>query len=265
MEPIRFEEYLREWIKGIRFEIDFWDKLMKSRGKIGGDRDIFEFRISPHTPFLLEKELEREYTKFLDVGSGPFSNCGAVTIQKKISIKAIDPLAEIYKKLKHKYDVESPIIPETGMVELLSDQFEENMFDVVHMSNSLDHCFDPIEGIKQMLYVCNQGGKIILRHNENEAEHAHYSGFHQWNVCLDRGEFIIWRPGEKINVGNEISEWAVVERAEIAREEILHTTWTHNRFVIRKKKDILLEKNKYRGKIANVFLEEICHMKEAEA
>lgn len=49
----------------------------------------------------------------------------------------------------------------------------DGSFDVVHMSNALDHCFDPIFGLMQLISVCKIGGKVILRHNENEALNEH--------------------------------------------------------------------------------------------
>lgn len=255
-----FEAYFKEWLKGIKYEIDFWNKLMETGGVCGGSPDVYEMRISKETPFFLEEEIENENPRFCDVGSGPFSNCGYKSKYKDLEIVAVDPLASAYEQLKRKWNVSSPITPISGMVEILNVQFESNQFDIVHMSNALDHCFDPIEGILQLLNICKVGGKVILRHNENEAEHAKYKGFHQWNIHLEDGKFIIWRDDERIDVGEQIKEFAIIEKAEMSCEKVLSSNWTHNKFVIRKIKDVSISESKYLKCIVPLFLEEICKL-----
>lgn len=266
MDVNEYEAYVEEWFRGIDFEIRFWDKLMETGGRCGGDPEVYKLRISPETKFSLESEIETDVTEFCDVGSGPFSNCGVCTDKTDLKITAVDPLAKVYEALKKKHGVVSPINPVTGMVELLGNQLEKNRFDIVHMSNSLDHCFDPIEGIKQMLRICKVGGKIILRHNENEAEHAKYQGFHQWNIHVENGKFYIWRKDIKIDVAEEIKEFAQIEKAEMAEEVGYGSRWVHNKVVIRKIKDIDIENNEYMNVLVTKFLEEICvlHMKNNE-
>lgn len=257
---MEYKEYLEKWIQGIPSEIKFWDKLMESRGKVGGSEYVFNFRIAPDTPFLLEDELEHCETTFLDVGSGPFSNCGIKTSKTNLFFTAVDPLATIYQKIKIKHNISSPITPLAGTVEMLGEQFDKNSFDIVHISNALDHCFDPMEGIRQMLYVCKIHGKLILRHNANEAEKNHYRGLHQWNIEIEEGKFILWNKDMKIDVGEEIKDFAIVEKAQVAQEKILDSNWTYIKIVIRKVKDFELIKNKYSNIIIQSFLEEICKL-----
>ena len=251
-----YDDYINKWLAGIHSEVLFWDRLMESRGAKGGNPQIFKLRISADTPFTLEKEIEHENSTFCDVGSGPFSNCGYLT-NSRLTFVAVDPLAFIYEELKRRHGINSPVAPITGMVETLGDQFGQNRFDIVHMSNSLDHCFSPIDGIFQLLFVCKVGGKVILRHNENEAEHAHYKGFHQWNITIENNRFILWRPGERLDVGNLIHEFASVEKAELVQEELLDTSWKHNRFVLRKNKEFNLTHKNYQSVIICKLLEQI--------
>ena len=84
--------------------------------------------------------------QFIDVGSGPFSRCGIATEKVKLEGIAVDPLADIYTILKKKNGLENGIDLRIGFVELLDKQFEKNIFDLVHMSNALDHSFDPVFG-----------------------------------------------------------------------------------------------------------------------
>lgn len=129
-----------------------------------------------------------------------------------------------------------------------------NYYDIVHMSNALDHCFDPLEGIYQLLTVVKVGGKIILRHNDNEAEHEKYTGFHQWNLTIVNGEFQIWRKGVRpINVQNIIKEVAEVEIAEVCEEKLFDDVWKYNKIIIRKTHEFD-SKFKYAGKVMELLL-----------
>ena len=76
---------------------------------------------------------------------------------------------------------------------------------MVYMRNSLDHSFDPLRGLQELLYICKVGGKIILQHAENEAVNQKYSGLHQWNLSLQNEEksFVIWSGNEHY----DICEW----------------------------------------------------------
>lgn len=260
MNTKNYEKYIEEWLKGIEFEINFWDKLMETEGRCGGDPEVYKLRLSPETRFALEDDIETEETAILDIGSGPFSNLGVYTDKTRLKLTAVDPLAKVYELIKSKYKIVSPINPVTGMVEILSRQFERNQFDIVHMSNSLDHCFDPMEGIKQMLAICKVGGKIILRHNENEAEHAKYQGFHQWNIHVEEGRFYIWRNNIKIDVAEEIKGFAEIEQAEMVETVESDSRWIHNKVVIRKTNDICVEDNGYSNILIVKFIEEICRL-----
>lgn len=177
-----YEHYLDSWLNGIVDEIRFWDTFFSTKGSICKvTEEEWKEVISYERQFTLEDDLELLNTKFLDVGSGPYSSCGSLTKKTNLELYAVDPLASVYKKLKEQHDIKTSIVPETAMVENLSAWFQENTFDITHMSNSLDHSFDPMLGIWQMLWVTKIGGKVILRHHQNEAENENYIGFHQWN------------------------------------------------------------------------------------
>ena len=127
-------------------------------------------------------------------------------------------------------------------MEALDSQYPENSFDMVHMSNSLDHSFDVIMGIYQLLYICKIGGKVILRHAENEAENEGYQGFHQWNLSLKNPEnsFIVWREGIRIDVPEIFQEYADIE-LYCGKGEC-----PFNKVVFTKRKPVKIPDNKYR-------------------
>ena len=203
-----FEEYLEKWLDGIKSEIIFWKHFIDTKGSEW--KTDWNNLISNDRDFCLDNYVETTATKFLDVGSGPFSSCGIKTEKTDLHLMAVDPLAFAYQILKTKADITTGIMPEYAMVERLHEKFDENTFDIVHMRNSLDHAFNPLLGIIQLLFICKINGKIILQHARNEAENENYIGFHQWNLCGKGTDFIIWRKGIAYNVSEIIEKYADV-------------------------------------------------------
>lgn len=235
-----FKEYFNKWLSGLESEIEYWKLYMEEQG--GVSFYGYEEMISATKKFELEDDISSEYYgkeyKFLDVGAGPFSRCGRITEKVKLNFLSIDPLASAYSLLKEKNGIDNGIRLETGFVELLNRKFDQNTFDMVHMSNSLDHCFDAVYGIYQLLYVCRIGGKVILRHSENEAEKAGYNGLHQWNLSLHNEEntFLIWRNYEKYDIQQLFQEYADIK----LYPDLIDGRWKYNKVVLEKRKDIIL-------------------------
>lgn len=254
-----YEKYLKTWLAGLGNEINFWNSYMKDEGDIY----FYGFRttISPERPFDLEKDIPvdmygKEY-KFIDVGSGPFSKCGKITDKVLLNAISVDPLAYAYRILKDKYNVENGIRLESGFVELLDKIFEPNTFDMVHMSNSLDHSFSAVDGIYQLLNICKIGGKVILRHAENEAERASYGGLHQWNLSLYNKEnsFVIWRQNERYDICKIFQEYADFELIPSVIDE--DEQWIYNKVVMTKKKNIEIPINSYYDIMLNLIYKEL--------
>jgi hypothetical protein len=201
-----YTKYLTDWLDGIVSELAYWNGFIESN--VSRPSDMWENIISNNRSFEFDEYVNSEKTVFLDVGSGPFSAIGTNTAKTNLEFHAVDPLAFIYNGLKKKNNIDTGTIPEFAFVEKLTEKFGINKFDIVHMSNALDHAFNPVIGIYQMLTICKINGKVILQHYENEAEIEKYEGFHQWNLCIENHDFFIWRPGTKINVTQSIKEYA---------------------------------------------------------
>ena len=137
--------------------------------------------------------------RVLDVGAGPISKLGNLVNGKPIHLRACDPLALVYSALAEKAGV-TPYTPtEYALSERLCDRYQHNFFDMVHMSNALDHAIYPVYGLCSMLSVCKIEGTVILNHKENEAECAEYDGLHQWNISEDSGDLICWNKEGVLN------------------------------------------------------------------
>ena len=203
-----YKDYVLKWISGIQNEIDYWDSYMETRGALYQKEAEFKEYTDLNRTFLLENEISAPVVHVLDVGSGPFSTCGLKTDQAKLHLTAVDMLSPVYQQLKRQHGIQSDITPVFGLMDTLEQQFGAETYDIVHISNALDHTFDPMMAIWQLLAVCKIGGKLILEHHQNEAEAAGYQGLHQWNCTLENGKFEIWNLSDRIDVAKNVGDYA---------------------------------------------------------
>jgi SAM-dependent methyltransferase len=118
---------------------------------------------------------------------------------RTIEITAIDPLAEEYDRSLAATGHAPLVRTIFGDAEKLVPQFGENAFDFVWAQNCVDHMVDPFIAIEQMLKVVKPGRFVMLEHAVNEGETMAYDGLHQWNLCIQDGRFVIWRPDRRVD------------------------------------------------------------------
>src|SRR6185312_12382497 len=99
--------------------------------------------------------------QILDVGCGPITNIGYVLPGVDVQITAVDPLSGVYSKLLAGCDLTPPAPTQFATAEDLSAFFDAEAFDLVHCCNALDHSFDPLRGLRQMVHVTKVGGTIF--------------------------------------------------------------------------------------------------------
>jgi SAM-dependent methyltransferase len=190
------------WSKGVKHEILFWRSWVAARG--GQWSWDFTTRLDPEYPAqglvdTLLNDLQGDL-KVLDVGAGPLSVVGKTHKGRSIALSATDPLADFYSSILEKHEIVAPVPTQFATAEDLSLFFDDSSFDLVYCQNALDHSFDPIRAIVEMLRVLKVGGRIALNHHENEAENENYVGFHQFNFTKEENDFVIWNKTEKLNV-----------------------------------------------------------------
>jgi SAM-dependent methyltransferase len=201
------------WEDGKADEELFWARWIETKGSEWPDD--FQERMDPTTELAphLSKELqvpEGRIPVILDVGAGPMTVVGKRWHGEAIVLVAVDPLAKTYERLLAQSGVTAPVRTITAQVERLSESFEADFFDLVHIRNALDHSYDPLEGIKQMLTVVRKGAPAVLWHFRNEAVSANYGGFHQWNVDERDGRMLLWNKATMIDVNDELKDDAHV-------------------------------------------------------
>lgn len=194
------------WLDGLPEEIRYWRHYIQTQG--GEYPDDFLFRLRDDT-FVDERDgtfaeslecIGAPEVSVLDVGSGPLTNLGKQLRKVKLKLYPCDPLADVYGWLLDSAGVVPPVRTLFADVENLSMYFPHDFFDGVHCCNALDHSYDPLGGILEMVKVVNPQGFIQLGHFENEAEHMHYSGLHHWNFTERDGDFVMWNRKSQISL-----------------------------------------------------------------
>ena len=160
-------------LHGIYHELAFWKEFVKT------DRFLKGWVGRVKTP-----ELNQEVADFiksvphetvLDVGSGVCSILNGL-----VNVTPCDPLGDLYKLVfdfeRHKLKAPLPYPAE--------ELTFKNEFDIVHISNALDHCQNPGDALDRLIEAVKPGGYLIVQGFCNEAEHENWQGFHQFNLDL---------------------------------------------------------------------------------
>jgi len=207
------------WSRAIPYESNFWDDWLAT--KAFGNEDEYRARLDPELPVddeLLAEQLRslpQRAVSILDVGAGPLTTVGRTYADKELAITAVDPLADDYDRILAEAGVTPPVRTRRGEGEKLLELFQPASFDVAYSANALDHSYDPLRVIGNMVAVVKPGGVVLLRHRRNEAESKDYLGLHQWNFDVQAGRFVIWNQ----DVSHDVAE-ALAGRADVtAREE----------------------------------------------
>ena len=222
------------WEAGLPDEIEFWRQILNgtlpNADWVAGVRG----RVAGQTPFpvdLIPHLKSGSITRILDVGSGPVTTI-CPTAPSAIEVIATDPLADVYNKLLD----ENELRPSTRALRVDGEHLSEfglGLFDIVYSCNALDHTYDPVRVIREMVTVCNQDGVVFFVGHVNESVTQNGQGLHQWNFMpLDNGDLVIWQAhklavslrcalGETVNVK---ASGDVLYRVEIKHKTILSET-----------------------------------------
>ena len=195
ISPLKLKEedvrtFSEKYIMSLESEYIGWYNIIKNTPAEN------RIRYSSNKPFN-SSDLLAEYPnpKVLEVGCGPYP-AGSIPPEDghNVSLTCCDALAVPYSILHSIFGISTYMKIDFSFVERLTDRYEENSFDIVRMSNALDHSYDPFTGIFEMLKVTRIGGTLRLSHYENEAERELEYGMHQWNITSDgEDSMVIWR------------------------------------------------------------------------
>jgi SAM-dependent methyltransferase len=195
-------------------ELGYWDLYLGTRG-FHWPED-FQSRLDPLAPFVSElhpylEEVPGDTARILDVGAGALTRVGKIHPTKRLEIIATDPLAPQYDRLLAKHGIIPPVRTIAAAAEELTDHFPSNHFDLATAFNCLDHSYDPLQAIREMIAVLKPSRCAFLSHSENEAVKQKWVGLHQWNFTVVNGEFLVRNRRTSINLNRELRGEAMVQ------------------------------------------------------
>lgn len=161
-------------LKGIYHELAFWQKFVKT------DRFLSGWVKKVKTPELHQEVadfiLSVPHETVLDVGSGVVSILNGL-----VNVRAVDPLGDLYR-LVFDYDRHKIVPPMAFPAEELPFK---NDYDIVHISNAIDHTQDPYKAYNALFKAVKPGGYLIIQGFENEATFENWQGFHQNDIFVE--------------------------------------------------------------------------------
>lgn len=215
---------IEEWSKLTQEEINHWDRVFNGYvNHINSYYHVYtkrrlndKLRLHTNVQHLVD-DINKEQITILDVGSGPLPFLGKVS-DKTLLFTSVDYLSCEYDKLYNKYDIHPSVKPIRCDASELSNLFNENQFDIVYARNSIDHAFNPIKCIQEMVHVSNS--HVILEHKLNEGIVENYQGLHQWNFFTKDSKFYISdKHGCEYCVNDYLSVSSIVCKVTIEEEE----------------------------------------------
>lgn len=168
---------------GIEYEIRFWKWFVKTPRFLQdwcSGKKTLELR-EPAYSFITSKLP----AKVLDCGSGVCSILTGTVPNEDLTV--CDLLADEYAKFFNykKYNVVKPLPIACEYLQYTDE------FDVVHISNALDHTQDIITSVRMLWKAVKPGGYLIIQGFENEGLHENWSGLHQYNISVEDDKLII--------------------------------------------------------------------------
>jgi SAM-dependent methyltransferase len=201
------------WKLGLSDETRFWREWLATGGLEWPDD--FKARFDADEPLVPEiaelVDSSAERVRILDVGAGPLTCVGKKLDGVEVEIVALDPLADDYDRLLAEAKLTPPVRTIAGHGEKLLDVVEAGSFDIAHARNCLDHSYDPVTAVEQMLAAVRPGGVVLLRHEVDEGENENYAGLHQWNFSETDGHFVIWNKDAKVDMTERLADAATVK------------------------------------------------------
>lgn len=172
--------------EAIEYELNFWKGFIRDRRFLDG------WVGNCKTPDLVQsvadfiKEKLQPNGQVLDAGSGVVSILNGTVPSDQLIY--CDPLAMSYREIFNydKFNLRKPY--PISAEELINYDWK---FQIVHISNALDHTQDPVKSFEGLLHVTAPGGYLIVQGFENEADAENWSGFHQWNLSIDNSKILV--------------------------------------------------------------------------
>lgn len=165
------------WESGIDHELDFWQRYLASGGM--DMPDDFRWRFDPNSPLqphiadMVPLDIPVSDLAILDCAAGPATTLGKTLGGEHLRIVAVDALASHYDVMLSELQLSPPIPSIPCQAERLETLFEPDSFALVYMRFALDHCYEPIAALQQMVRVVLPGCVVMIEHYRDDREEKH--------------------------------------------------------------------------------------------
>jgi len=174
----------------------------------------------PLQPYLYPFLPHKSEVEIADLGSGAVTFLGYKHPSIEVYVYPSDILAFEYADLLHHMRL-TPVVP-VAYQDMTKLTYPDNTFDIVHCSNALDHCADPVSAIREAIRVCRSGGWVYLRHKLNEATHMNFTGQHRWNI--DQSGSLTDRDGKVSPIAHFCFHTSVVPNPKRGKPKLVVST-----------------------------------------
>lgn len=200
------------WESGVDRELAWWWGYLETGGYADPVlQNEFRFRFDPEAPLqehvarLLPPRVPAPEVRILDCAAGPATTLGKTLLGKRVALAAVDALADHYAAMLDELDLVAPIPSRQGEVEHLDDQFAADQFHLVYMRYALDHCYDPVGALRQMVHVARPGGIVMVEHYRKQTP-AEYQGLCHWSLYPEADDLVIANAGHSSRVSHELPD-----------------------------------------------------------
>jgi len=142
-------------LEAVAHELKFW------KGFVQTPRFLDGWVANVKTPELQQSVydfIKSKDAKILDVGSGVVSILNGTPCR---ALNSVDLLGNLYPFV---FDYEKHAMKQPVSIagEYLLEKVQRDFYDIVHMSNAIDHAVDPKLVFENLVACCKPGGFIIL-------------------------------------------------------------------------------------------------------
>lgn len=195
------------WETGIDHEVQYWRDYLATEGFHGAEDFLFRFDrdapLQPHLADRLPQGLPACELRILDCAAGPATVVGKTLGGNRLPITAVDALAEQYRSVLQDLHLTPPVPSIPCDVEQLDTKFGSDQFSLVYMRFALDHCYDPIGALRQMVRVVRPGCVVMVEHYRDEHE-TEYQGLKNWTLMPEPNDLVICNTLHRLSVQEEL-------------------------------------------------------------
>lgn len=198
------------WESGIGRELAWWRGYLQTAGYHDPEtREEFRFRFDPAAPLqphlagLLPATVPVAGIQILDCAAGPATTLGKTLNGERLAITAVDALADHYTPLLAELGLRPPVPSLPCDVEHLDELFPPDHLHLVYMRFALDHCYDPIAALRQMVRVTRPGGVVMVEHYR-DASQTEYQGLRHWRLLPEEHDLVIANDDQRLRVSEEV-------------------------------------------------------------